>query len=333
MPTGTDIGVYPANRVAGTQVSSTYEGRHLTFRNDEITAVAAGCSKGTPVMVGENIVGVAFDTPVLASDLVAIDTEGVWNLPVTATEEGALASLVVAGDELFISKTTCIISKNFNKNTHTHFGYALGGVPAGDVAQVIAVKVHWDPDDAEEMVGQAAAVVASLQASKRFREYHYEAQGGGYPKGDYLALTISTARCTSAQALRRVLQWENDDTVGGLISGYAAVGEFDLIVTVGAGGAGSMKTTCVIFLTSHMELTGTNTNNFQASWLRIQEYGQKHEDQINNLFEINDTDGDYPYANNADRLFVDAGAVTSTQLMKFTVNGTKYWFLVRNAIT
>jgi len=31
MPDGTKIGVYDANGTAGDEVSSTYEGRHLTF--------------------------------------------------------------------------------------------------------------------------------------------------------------------------------------------------------------------------------------------------------------------------------------------------------------
>lgn len=330
---GTGMGQYPANRVDGTQVSSTYEGRHLTFLESEITAPAGLTQKGDPILVGEDIVGVAFNTAVLVTDLIAVDTEGIWNLEVVAEDDqGGMA--VAPGDELFINKTTGALSKITNKLTHQRFGYALGTIGQG-VTAVIAVKVHWNPDDELEHVGEPGAGPRSIQtiASPRFREYYYEAQGGGYPKGDHLELTISTVRCSSAQALRRVLQWENDDTVGGLIGGYGTVGEFDLIVTVGAGGAGTMNATGVIFLTSHMELTGVNIANFQASWVRIQEYGQLVGDQINNIFEINDTDGDYPYGAGVLQLFAAlAGDVGATHRMRFVVNGTPYYFLCRNAV-
>lgn len=323
---GTSMTQYPANRVDGTQVSSTYEGRHLTFAESEITAPAGLTQKGDPILVGENIIGVALNTAVLVTDLIAVDTEGIWNLEVVATDDDGNVA-VVPGDEIYIHKTTGVLSKNRNKNTHQRFGYALGTITTGETA-VIAVKVHWDPDDEFEVVGQAGAVVASATASERFREYHYEAQGGGYPKGDHLELTISTAPCNSAQALRRVLRWTADDN---WVIGYSAVGEFDWIVLAGAG---MMDTGCVIMLTSHLELTGTSTNNFVASWMKIIEYAQEAGDQINNLIELSDTDADYPYAASINRLFITlAGDVGATHAMRFNVNGTSYWFLVRNAIT
>ena len=332
MPTeGTGVYALGTAALLNTEVSSTYEGRHLTFLESDITTedpAHAFQQKGHPCMVGDDIVGVAFTTCTAASDYVAIDTEGIFYLTVDATVGNGP---VTVGDQLYINKTTAVISNDDNKNTNAHFGYALGGVAEGETA-VIVVKVHWSPDDATEQVGASGDTYVSSLASKRFREYHYEATGGGYPKGDYLALTISTTICTSAQALRRVLQWQNDPLAW--VSGYAAVGEFDLVVTAGVGGANSMKTTCAIFLTSSMDLTGINTMNFAASWIRIQEYATAHENQINNLIELNDQDaGDYPYAAHVGKLFITLAAdVEATHAMRFMVNNVNYWFLCRNAI-
>jgi len=322
-------GVYPAAdaKTAGDEISSTYEGRHLTFLESELTHPAHGdgfVDKGDPVVMGENVVGVAFKSALAATDYIPIDTEGIWALSVTATDEDG-NNAVVAGDELFVSKVAPIISKNPNKNTHAHFGYALGAVPAGTTA-VIAVKVHWDPDDAKEVVGVSGAPFVSTVAGNRFREYHYEAQGGGYPKGDYLKLTISTTSCNSAQALRRVLAWTADDN---WVTGYAAVGEFDLEI---ASGAGAMDTTCILFLTSNCTFTGTGHNNFAFSWIRIQEYSTVEGNRINNLFEINDNGATYPLANDATSLFTaSSGDLVVTHTIKILVNAVPYWILCRNA--
>jgi len=323
----TGIGVYPgsATAVENDEVSSTYEGRHLTFYESDITGHEhTWVTKGHPVVVGEHIVGVAFRTATAATDLIAIDTEGIWNLSVVATDEDG-NNAVVAGDELFIHRTTAIISKNYNKNTHAHFGYALGSIGAGST-YVIAVKLHWDPDDEQELIGQDATPVVNVDASHRFREYHYEARGGGYPKGDYLKLTISTASCNSAQALRRVLAWTADDN---WVTGYAAVGEFDLEIASGDAG---MDTTCVVFLTSNCTFTGTGHNNFQFSWLRIQEYSAIEGNRVNNLFEINDQGGTYPVANDATNLFTaSSGDLVVTHTIRFVVNAVPYWILCRSA--
>lgn len=147
MPTyGTKFGVYPANETAGTEVSSTYEGRHLTFLESELshpTHVDTFVSKGDPVVVGREIVGVSFAEAAAATDYVTIDTEGIWNLSVLANDDlGAV--LVAAGDALFINRTTCIISKIADPAVNTPFGYALGAITSGNTA-VIAVKVHFDP--------------------------------------------------------------------------------------------------------------------------------------------------------------------------------------------
>lgn len=146
-------GVYTAG-TAGDEVSSTYEGRHLTFSESQLTHPSHSdgfVDKGDPVLVGENIVGVAFKDAAAATDLVAIDTEGIWQLSVVAEDEGG-NSAVVVGDELFINKTTAIISKNRTASTHARFGIALYPISAGET-DVIPVKIHEHPEsDVEDVV-------------------------------------------------------------------------------------------------------------------------------------------------------------------------------------
>ncbi|KKL80842.1 hypothetical protein LCGC14_2000710 [marine sediment metagenome] len=325
----TGIGVYlgSASVSEGDEISSTYLGRHLTFLASDITGQAdALVTKGKPVVVGEHIVGIALDTEVVGGDLIPVDTEGIWGVEVVATDEDGNVA-VVAGDELFIHLTTGVVSKNYNKSTHTHFGYALGGIAAGSTF-VIAVKLHWDPDDECELVGQSGAESVNTRAGHRFREYHYEAQGGGYIHGDHLELTISTVSCPSAQALVRKLKWTADDN---WITGYAAVGEFEIEVV---GGAGTMDTICAIHLTSNIGvLSATGHNNYVNSWIYCQEYSADNE-MINDMFSIVDTDADYPFTTDGNALFTTlAGDVAATHALRFIVNGTQYWMLCRNAIT
>lgn len=152
MPVYSGIGVYSAyaedDTHEGDEVSSTYEGRHLTFLGSDLIGPNALIQKGDPVVVASgrgDIVGVAFQTQVLAGDRIAIDTEGIWMLEVLAEDDwGGVA--VVAGDPLFIDTTdlSCVISKIQDPESNTLFGYALGNIDSGQTA-VIAVKVHWGP--------------------------------------------------------------------------------------------------------------------------------------------------------------------------------------------
>lgn len=145
-------GVYVAG-IAGDEVSSTYEGRHLTFSESQLihpTHADGFVDKGDPILVGENIVGVAFKDAAAATDLIAIDTEGIWQLSVLAEDEGG-ASAVVVGDELFINKTTAIISKIRTASTQARFGLALYPIAAG--TDVIPIKLHEHPEsDVEDVV-------------------------------------------------------------------------------------------------------------------------------------------------------------------------------------
>ena len=147
MPTQA-FGLYPAEGTLGDQVSSTYEGRHVTLHASEINhGSQLVVTKGYPVVfgtiAGNHGVGIAFNTEVNPTDLIAIDTEGIWNVSVVANDDLG-ASLVTGGDPLYINTTTCVVSKIRNNATQIPFGYALGQVTAAATA-VIAVKVHWDP--------------------------------------------------------------------------------------------------------------------------------------------------------------------------------------------
>lgn len=149
MPTQ-DWGVYEDSLTLGTEVSSTYEGRHITATAAELNHgnVLAVVTKGYPVIfdivAGAHGVGVAFNTEVAGADLIAVDTEGIWNLSVVASDDAA-NSLVVAGDPLYINTTTAVISKIRNNATQIPFGYALAQANGDGLAHTIAVKVHWDP--------------------------------------------------------------------------------------------------------------------------------------------------------------------------------------------
>lgn len=242
MPYGTKVGVYEANLTAGTEVSSTYEGRHLTFLANEINFgnVLAVVTKGYPVLVGENIVGVPFKTEVNRTDQIAIDTEGIWNLSVVATDEdGSVA--VVRGDELFIDKASCVLSKNRNKNTHVHFGYALGVISSGNTA-VIAVKVHWNPDDSFEKVGTHDVPEASAHADKIFREYRYRSSSiTGDIRGQYMELLLAGAGVSGEAGRNRTwveaavatahgchdgIEFAAGGSITGLGVGHRATGKF-----------------------------------------------------------------------------------------------------------
>jgi hypothetical protein len=175
---------------AGEEVSSTYEGRHLTFSESQLTHPShtdGYVDKGDPVLVGENIVGVAFKSAAAATDLIAIDTEGIWQLSVVATDEDG-NSAVAVGDELFINKTTCIISKNSDKGSHQRFGYALYPITSGDT-DVIPVKVHWNPDDELELVGYSGAEAEISVAVAR--EYRYSMQSAAAALyGEYMRTSV-----------------------------------------------------------------------------------------------------------------------------------------------
>ncbi len=147
------FGVYPvADAIAaGEEISSTYEGRHVTLLESELIHPVHGdgfVDKADPVVFGTVAlqgVGVAFKSAVAATDLIAIDTEGIWCLDVVAADDGGNRA-IEGGDRLYINRTNGVISAIATAATQVPFGYALGHIDSG-LTEAIAVKVHWDPID------------------------------------------------------------------------------------------------------------------------------------------------------------------------------------------
>ena len=162
---GVTVGRYPGDQTAGTQVSSTGEGRHLSVLETELIHPfrADGLvNKGDPVIVCDagvpgtfgNLVGVVFEDAI-ATEYVAFDSEGIFNLTVYA-EDDIGNSAIEIGDLLYIRAGNlpgaadadgtgdAEISKMNDAAHQVFFGYALGSMVAGG-SGVIAVKVHAAP--------------------------------------------------------------------------------------------------------------------------------------------------------------------------------------------
>ncbi len=144
-------GVYPVADAltVGDQISSTYEGRHITLLESDLVHPTHGdafVDKADPVVSATgkpDIVGVSFKSAAAATDRVPIDTEGIWNLDVVASNDGG-NSAVAGGDVIYINTTTAVLSKISNQATQVVFGVALGIITGGNT-EAIAVKVHRDP--------------------------------------------------------------------------------------------------------------------------------------------------------------------------------------------
>ena len=271
MPT-TGIGLYPYGETGTTEndeVSSTYEGRHLTVLGTEISSHMAGHTlqqAGHPLVVGESIVGVALTTETATGDglYVAFDTEGIWLLSVVALNPAAVA--VVAGDELFINRTTAVISNDDNKNINAHFGYALGGVAAGETG-IISVKVHWDPDDAVESVGVTGTPYSSAEAGKLFRGYFYESTGSGVIEGVREELSINSDNiCVTACTHYFELNIPGSDVRP--ITGRSSVIEARLNLAAGLTQHSTMAVACLDFENLGVE---NSINNWSNSYLMLRD--------------------------------------------------------------
>jgi hypothetical protein len=162
---------YPiTGKSAGQEASSTYEGRHLTIVESELYHPyhADGLvDKGDPVIVGNPAtgscaVGVAFNSAAAATDLIAVDTEGIWYLNVLGKEsDGTIdghAHALALGDPVYIKRVATTVGAPYmlsgedNPSDFLPFGYVLGAVTASTTAPtLVAVKVHWDPNSLEEI--------------------------------------------------------------------------------------------------------------------------------------------------------------------------------------
>lgn len=142
---------YAVYTTAGQEVSSTYEGRHITLPESYLNHPVHGdnlVDGKDPVTFGAVAdgygVGVAFSSAITANDIIAIDTEGIWALNVYAIDDEG-ASAIRIGDIIFINRTTCVLSKISSDTTNLVFGYALTTADGDGYSHVIVVKVHWDP--------------------------------------------------------------------------------------------------------------------------------------------------------------------------------------------
>jgi hypothetical protein len=169
------------------EISSTYEGRHVTLPAELINSPTGGgvVVAKDPVTFGTVSdgwgVGVAFNAGT-ATDQISIDTEGIWCLDVVAVDDAG-NSAVRIGDPIFINRTTCVLSKMRNQATHIPFGYALDTIDTG-VTAGIAVKVHWDLHD---LVVGMWSTVTSGSFGWSFRGVLTDGQSegvGGYVQGD-----------------------------------------------------------------------------------------------------------------------------------------------------
>jgi predicted RecA/RadA family phage recombinase len=110
---------------------------------------------GDPVVVNR-LVGVALKDAAAATDEIAIDTEGIWDLNVLGaiadgTADGVAHQLNV-GDPIYINKTTGVLSGISDPGTHVPFGIALSVVASGAATLTLtAVKVHQMMDN-EQML-------------------------------------------------------------------------------------------------------------------------------------------------------------------------------------
>jgi len=147
-----NVNISMTGRSAGDEISSTYEGRYITVLESALTHPThtdGFVDGGDAVLLGNEIVGVALVSAAAATDYITIDTEGVFALVVQGINDAGNVA-VAEGDEVYINRTTCVLSRVSNFATHQPFGYALSPVVSGVLTTVVAVKVHFDPSIANQ---------------------------------------------------------------------------------------------------------------------------------------------------------------------------------------
>jgi hypothetical protein len=139
----------------------TNEGRYLTVLESDLTHPVHSdgfADKGDPVNIG-NIVGVVCsESPTAATDLVTVDTEGLYYLNVVASD-GNGTSNVAVGEDLYIA--TGVVSKIA---TGIPFGKALTALTGSASAAVCLVKVHM-PIPEGTMVGTNFTISVPIAAA------------------------------------------------------------------------------------------------------------------------------------------------------------------------
>lgn len=186
-------------REAGDELSSTYEGRHITLEESYLThpyhAADNLVDKGDPVICGD-IVGVALLSAAAATDLISIDTEGIWYLNVLGvlsdqTSDG-IAHAGVVGDRVYARKVpstnTWLLTLETDSYNFIPFGYLMGDVSASvTTPTVVAVKVHGTPNMLDKIwEGSSSTVPAKLDPSGTNRQTNWI-------KGEFAPSAIMTA--------------------------------------------------------------------------------------------------------------------------------------------
>ena len=127
--------------VAGEEISSTGEGRHVNILEGDLVHPAHAdvfVNKGDPVSFGIGWfglgVGIALKSASANTDVIPVDTEGIWRCEVVAEWN------MIVGQLVFITSTGVLVDWPPDENAHI-FGYTLQPLLAG--TGTIAVKVHW----------------------------------------------------------------------------------------------------------------------------------------------------------------------------------------------
>lgn len=118
----------------GDEVSSTYEGRHLTFDVDDVSYPATW-DAGDILIIGDNCAGVALNDD--SGDTVTIDTEGIWCLGVSET--------VAIGAQLYLNPADPDVLGDTPHPDYIPFGIALTAATYSSVNVACIVKVHVHP--------------------------------------------------------------------------------------------------------------------------------------------------------------------------------------------
>jgi len=125
----------------GEQVSSTGEGRHVNILEGDLVHPVhtdGFVDKGDPVSFGIGWegqgVGIALKSAQADTDIIPVDTEGIWRCEIAAEWDMNVGQLV------FITSAGVLVDWPPDENCHI-FGYTLQPMDAG--IATIAVKVHW----------------------------------------------------------------------------------------------------------------------------------------------------------------------------------------------
>lgn len=152
-------------QAAGEEASSTGLGRHLTFMEYVLThpyhAADNLVDGGDPVHYGDTV-GVCFKDAAANTEMMTIDTEGIWWLNVLGivsdgTADG-LAQALTPGQRVYIQivpgTDTCILSGESDPANFKPFGITQSAVAASGSGQtpnttptLVAVKVHQERND------------------------------------------------------------------------------------------------------------------------------------------------------------------------------------------